>query len=117
MLHAYCELHRLGFAHSAEAFLGDRLVGGLYGVSLGSIFFGESMFAREPDASKAAFVALVRQLARWGFELIDCQQHTAHLARFGAVLWSRSCYLDALERCTARPTRRGAWRLTDEEST
>jgi leucyl/phenylalanyl-tRNA--protein transferase len=115
MLHAYCELHRLGFAHSAEAFAGDRLVGGLYGVSLGSIFFGESMFAREPDASKVAFVALVRQLAKWGFELIDCQQHTHHLARFGAVLWSRSCYLDALARCTARPTRRGAWRFTTEE--
>jgi leucyl/phenylalanyl-tRNA--protein transferase len=115
MLHAYCELHRLGFAHSAEAFAGDRLVGGLYGVSLGSIFFGESMFAREPDASKVAFVALVRQLAQWGFELIDCQQPTHHLARFGAVLWSRSCYLDALARCTARPTRRGAWRFTTEE--
>jgi leucyl/phenylalanyl-tRNA--protein transferase len=116
MLHAYCELHRLGFAHSAEAFLGDRLVGGLYGVSLGSIFFGESMFAREPDASKVTFVRLVRQLARWGFELIDCQQYTHHLARFGAVMWSRKCYLDALARCTARSTRRGAWRFDPEEA-
>jgi len=115
MRDAYCELHRLGFAHSAEAFEGDRLVGGLYGVSLGTIFFGESMFAREPDASKVAFVALARQLARWGFDLIDCQQHTHHLARFGAVLRSRSCYLDALARCTAHPTRRGAWRFTSEE--
>ena len=112
---AYCELHRLGFAHSAEAFAGDRLVGGLYGVSLGSIFFGESMFAREPDASKVAFVALVRQLVRWGFDLIDCQQHTQHLARFGAVLWTRSCYLEALACCTRRPTRRGAWRFDAEQ--
>jgi leucyl/phenylalanyl-tRNA--protein transferase len=114
MRYAYSELHRLGFAHSAEAFLGDRLVGGLYGVALGSIFFGESMFAREPDASKVAFVVLVRQLARWGFELIDCQQHTRHLARFGAVLWTRSCYLDALARCTAHPSRRGVWRLAPD---
>ena len=115
MQRAYCELHELGFAHSAEAFVDGRLVGGLYGVSLGSIFFGESMFAREPDASKAAFVVLVRELVRWGFDLIDCQQHTSHLARFGAVLWSRSCYLDALARCTARPTRRGAWRIAIDE--
>jgi leucyl/phenylalanyl-tRNA--protein transferase len=114
MLRAYCELHRLGFAHSAEAFADGRLVGGLYGVSLGSIFFGESMFAREPDASKVAFVVLVRQLVRWGFDLIDCQQHTRHLARFGAVLWTRSCYLDALARSAARPTRRGAWRLVPD---
>jgi leucyl/phenylalanyl-tRNA--protein transferase len=111
MRRAYCALHRLGYAHSAEAFADGRLVGGLYGVALGSIFFGESMFARMPDASKTAFVVLVRQLVRWGFELIDCQQHTRHLARFGAVLWSRSCYLDALARYIARPTRRGAWQL------
>jgi leucyl/phenylalanyl-tRNA--protein transferase len=116
MQHAYCALHEQGFAHSAEAFVDGRLVGGLYGVSLGSIFFGESMFARVPDASKVAFVVLVRQLVRWGFELIDCQQHTAHLARFGAVMWSRSCYLDALARCTARPTRRGVWHLAPEQA-
>jgi leucyl/phenylalanyl-tRNA--protein transferase len=116
MLAAYCELHRLGFAHSAEAFAGGRLVGGLYGVSLGSIFFGESMFAREPDASKVAFVALVRQLLRWNFDLIDCQQQTRHLARFGAVLWPRRCYLDALARCIERPTRRGAWSFDSEEN-
>ena len=115
MLDAYCELHRLGFAHSAEAFADGRLVGGLYGVSLGSIFFGESMFALAPDASKVAFVALVRQLQRWDFALIDCQQQTHHLERFGAVLWPRSCYLEALARCTRRPTRRGAWRFDSEE--
>ena len=116
MLDAYCELHRLGFAHSAEAFADGRLVGGLYGVSLGTIFFGESMFALVPDASKVAFVALARQLVRWDFELIDCQQQTPHLARFGAVLWPRSCYLEALARCIRCPTRRGAWRFDPEEA-
>jgi leucyl/phenylalanyl-tRNA--protein transferase len=115
MLRAYCELHRLGFAHSAEAFEDGRLVGGLYGVSLGSAYFGESMFARAPDASKAAFVTLVRQLERWGFDLIDCQQQTHHLARFGAVSWPRRRYLDALARAVARETRRGAWRFEEPE--
>ena len=115
MLDAYCELHRLGFAHSAEAFADGVLVGGLYGVSIGAVFFGESMFALVPDASKVAFVTLVRQLARWGIDLIDCQQQTHHLARFGAVLWPRSCYLEALARRTPRPTRRGVWRFDPEE--
>jgi leucyl/phenylalanyl-tRNA--protein transferase len=115
MLRAYCELHRLGFAHSAEAYQDGRLVGGLYGVSLGSVFFGESMFARAPDASKAAFATLVRQLERWGFDLIDCQQHTHHLARFGSVLWPRRRYLAALARGIARETRRGVWRFDAEE--
>ena len=72
MLEAYTELHRLGFAHSVEAWRGDALVGGVYGVSLGRIFFGESMFARESDASKVAFVHLVRQIEAWEFGLLDC---------------------------------------------
>jgi leucyl/phenylalanyl-tRNA---protein transferase len=114
MLGAYCELHQLGFAHSAEAYQDGQLVGGLYGVSLGSVFFGESMFARVPDASKAAFATLVPQLERWGFDLIDCQQHTHHLARFGAVLWPRRRYLEALARGVARETRRGVWRFSEE---
>ena len=84
MADAYGNLHELGFAHSAETWQDGELVGGLYGVSLGQSFFGESMFADRPDASKVAFVVLVRQLARWGFDLIDCQVHTDHLARFGA---------------------------------
>jgi leucyl/phenylalanyl-tRNA--protein transferase len=108
---AYAQLHALGFAHSAEAWEAGRLVGGLYGVSLGSIFFGESMFAARSDASKVAFVVLVRQLARWGFELVDCQIHTTHLERFGAVEWPRRRFLDALERGLERETRRGVWRL------
>ena len=108
---AYRELHRLGFAHSAEAWLGDRLVGGLYGVSLGAGFFGESMFAFEPDASKIAFVTLVRQLAAWGIGLIDCQVYTEHLARFGADLVPRDEFLAMLEDALEHPTRRGPWSL------
>jgi leucyl/phenylalanyl-tRNA--protein transferase len=108
---AYTRLHALGFAHSAEAWLDGRLVGGLYGVSLGGTFFGESMFADRTDASKAAFVALVHQLARWGFDLIDCQVHTGHLASLGAVEWPRQRFLAALARSLERPSRRGAWKL------
>jgi leucyl/phenylalanyl-tRNA--protein transferase len=113
MRDAYVRLHEQGFAHSAEAWQGDRLVGGLYGVSLGAAFFGESMFALRPDASKVAFVRLVETLAAWGFLLIDCQQHTPHLARFGAEAWPRRRFLRELARALEQPTRRGAWRLED----
>ncbi len=111
MTEAYSQLHDLGFAHSAEAWRDGRLVGGVYGVSLGSLFFGESMFALEPDASKVAFVALVEQLADWGLELVDCQVHTEHLERFGAVMWPRERYLDFLADAMVKPTLRGTWRL------
>jgi len=89
MVAAYERLHELGLAHSVEAWQDGELVGGVYGVALGSVFFGESMFYAQPDASKAAFVQLVRWLARAGFTLIDCQQTTAHLLRFGAQEISR----------------------------
>lgn len=108
---AYVDLHRGGLAHSAEAWRGDELVGGLYGVSLGAAFFGESMFARAPDASKAAFVTLVEQLVSWQIDLVDCQVYTEHLARFGAEEWPREQYLRALRAALLRPTRRGPWRL------
>jgi leucyl/phenylalanyl-tRNA---protein transferase len=111
MLEAYVELHRLGFAHSAEAFHDGALVGGLYGVSLGAAFFGESMFAHAPDASKIAFATLVRQLERWGITLVDCQVKTAHLTRFGATEWPRARFLEALEAALEVPTRKGPWRL------
>lgn len=111
MQEAYVTLHTLGFAHSAEAWRDGKLVGGLYGVSLGSCFFGESMFALEPDASKVAFVTLVRALQAWNFTLIDCQQETEHLARFGATAWPRKAFLEALEEALQAPTRRGAWAL------
>ncbi|MBX7100683.1 MAG: leucyl/phenylalanyl-tRNA--protein transferase [Myxococcaceae bacterium] len=111
MRKAYAEWHRLGFVHSCEAWSDGELVGGLYGVSLGGVFFGESMFARAPDASKAAFVTLVRYLAARGIELIDCQQQTAHLERFGAQPWPRERFLARLAELVDRPTLRGPWVL------
>lgn len=111
MIEAYVELHRRGLAHSAEAWSEGELVGGLYGVSLGSAFFGESMFATRPDASKVAFVTLVQQLARWGIDLVDCQVKTDHLARFGAVEQPRRRFLAALGEAMTRETRLGPWRL------
>lgn len=116
MIAAYCELHELGFAHSAEAWIGAELVGGLYGVSLGSSFFGESMFADRSDASKLAFATLVGQLERWSFALVDCQVHTDHLAGFGAVGWPRESFLDALRLSLEEPTRRGPWQLDEPAS-
>jgi leucyl/phenylalanyl-tRNA--protein transferase len=109
MVDAYVKLHELGFAHSIEAWAGDQLVGGLYGVSLGAAFFGESMFAKAPDASKVAFVACVRQLDAWGIGLIDCQVHTEHLERFGAYEVPRLRYLELLQTALDEPTKRGKW--------
>jgi len=111
MLSAYCELHTLGFAHSCEAWLDGELVGGIYGVSLGRAFFGESMFARASDASKVALVYLARQIEAWGFDFLDCQAHTPHTERLGAREWPRDDFLDALDRALEAPTRRGPWRL------
>jgi leucyl/phenylalanyl-tRNA--protein transferase len=111
MMDAYSRLFELGFAHSVEAWRGDELVGGLYGVSLGAAFFGESMFARAPDASKIAFVACVRQLDAWGIGLIDCQVHTEHLERFGAYEVPRLRYLELLARALDEPTKRGRWKF------
>lgn len=111
MLEAYCQLHALGFAHSCESWLDGELVGGIYGISLGRAFFGESMFARASDASKVALVHLVRQIEAWGFDFLDCQAHTPHTERLGAREWPRDVFLDALERALEAPTRRGQWRL------
>jgi leucyl/phenylalanyl-tRNA--protein transferase len=111
MREAYVELHRRGVAHSAEAWCDGELCGGLYGVSLGGAFFGESMFAARPDASKVAFVTLMRQLAAWGIDLVDCQVKTAHLARFGAREQPRAEFLRALREAMSRPTRFGPWSL------
>ena len=111
MQKAYGKLHELGFAHSAEAWMDGQLVGGLYGVSLGRAFFGESMFARVDDASKVAFATLARQLERWGFHFIDAQVHTQHLERFGARLIPRAEYLEKLEQALQHPARRGPWKL------
>ena len=108
---AYCELARLGVAHSIEAWDGDTLAGGLYGVALGRVFFGESMFARRSDASKVALVHLVRQLRRWGFPLIDCQMSTSHLASLGGQNVSRAEFLDVVRRHVHAPPVTVPWRL------
>ena len=111
MIRAYERLHALGFAHSAEAYREGRLVGGLYGVAMGAVFFGESMFTREDDASKVALVRLRDQLMAWGFEMIDCQVPTPHMARLGATAWERRRFLRALQQALRVPTRRGAWTI------
>jgi leucyl/phenylalanyl-tRNA--protein transferase len=110
---AYNTLHEMGYAHSAEAWRDGELVGGLYGVGLGNLFSGESMFTHASDASKIAFVWLTRQLQRWGTEVIDCQIHTAHLERFGAQELSRQHYLELLQTIIHAPTRPGPWRFDD----
>ena len=111
LMDAFVEMHRLGWAHSAECFLDGELAGGLYGMALGGCFFGESMFTLSPDASKVAFVHLVRQLEAWGFDLVDCQLETDHLARFGAVAVPRADFGAKLERALIRPNRKGRWRF------
>ena len=115
MQHAYRVLHELGFAHSAEAWAEGQLVGGVYGVSLGAAFFAESMFTRRSNAAKVAFVHLARQLEAWGFHFIDCQMHSDHVERFGAVDWERPYFLTALARALRQPTRRGRWVPSDPQ--
>ena len=100
---AYGRLHNQGHAHSVESWRDGKLVGGLYGVSIGRMFFGESMFARESDASKVALVHLVTQLRKWEFPIVDCQQQTAHLASLGARPIPRSTFAEALERLVHCP--------------
>ncbi len=113
MRDAYVELHEAGFAHSVECRQDGQLVGGLYGVSLGAAFFGESMFSRASNASKAALARLVRQLDAWGIRLIDCQMTTPHLRRLGGREVPRAVFLNLLHRAMAHPTRSGRWRFTD----
>ena len=109
MLEAYIRLHTLGYAHSAEAWVEGELAGGLYGISLGGAFFGESMFARRSNASKVAFVSLMASLSSWGIDLVDCQVHTELLEAFGAEMWPRARFTEALKTCMAKETRRGPW--------
>jgi leucyl/phenylalanyl-tRNA--protein transferase len=115
MLEAYVRLHRLGFAHSFEAWDGESLAGGLYGVSLGAAFFGESMFADRPDASKVALVRAVEWLAARGVKLVDCQVRTEHLVRFGAHEISRASFLRRLATALRQPTQRGRWSMEERE--
>lgn len=114
MIAAYERLHRLGLAHSIEVWDGDpraggRLAGGLYGVAIGRIFFGESMFSRATDASKIALTHLCQRLSEWGFELIDCQMHTEHLASLGAQTMRRRAFVDRLARLCTPPQPSAHW--------
>jgi leucyl/phenylalanyl-tRNA---protein transferase len=111
---AYGELHRRGHAHSVEAWAGDELAGGLYGVSIGRMFYGESMFSRASDASKVALAFLVRQLTRWRFEMVDCQMSTVHLASLGAREIPRREFMARLKELTAAEPVAAPWRLDDD---
>lgn len=111
MIAAYTQLHELGVAHSVETWINGELAGGLYGIALGRAFYGESMFTQVPDASKIAFVHLVRQLQRWGFGVIDCQMNTAHLARFGAREIPRADFIAQLNNLVNLPAVPTPWRF------
>lgn len=113
MIAAYAQLHRIGQAHSVETFLDDKLVGGLYGVSLGRVFFGESMFHEVSDASKMALWALCDQLCKWDFELIDCQMSTPHLKSLGAVEMARDDFIEKVKVGTQRKAPDGDWGLVE----
>jgi leucyl/phenylalanyl-tRNA---protein transferase len=110
MQDAYLDLHRQGIAHSVEVWLHDELVGGLYGLAIGQLFFGESMFSRADNASKVGFATLVNQLQQWGFVLIDCQMPTEHLHSFGARAISRQDFADYLQAHLDQPNS-ADWRI------
>jgi len=109
MMGAYGQLHESGFAHSVEAWFKGELAGGLYGVSIGKCFFGESMFTRVNNASKVALVALVDYLRKMSFDMIDCQITTGHLMRFGAREIPRNLFLTLLKKSLSAPTIKGQW--------
>jgi leucyl/phenylalanyl-tRNA--protein transferase len=109
MQEAYERLHRLGYAHSVETWFHGELAGGLYGVSLGKAFFGESMFHRRTDASKVALAALVERLKSWDFHFIDAQMTTEHLLRLGATELPRRIFLRRLAEALKSPTKKGKW--------
>jgi len=97
MIEGYCKLHELGYAHSVEAWYEEKLVGGLYGISIGKCFFGESMFSTKSNASKAAFITLCKKLEEQGYIMVDCQVYTEHLESLGAVNISREKFLELLK--------------------
>ncbi len=109
MMEAYIRLHQMGFAHSAESWLNGELVGGIYGISLGRCFFGESMFFRQTNASKVALATLVQQLITWDFHMIDAQVTSEHLIRLGAKDIPRRIFLERLEIALRYPTLKGSW--------
>ena len=114
MMRAYAQLAGLGYAHSVEAWVDGELAGGLYGVAVGRIFYGESMFSRRSNASKVALAWLARQLDRWRFDLIDCQMSTGHLASLGAREIPRANFLRHLERGAALPPVPSPWTIDDD---
>ena len=116
MRRAYCKLHDQGYAHSVESWFEGELVGGLYGVSLGNWFFGESMFSQVSDASKAALNILISQLRAWDFEWIDCQIMNPHLDSLGAINIRRAEYLDLLAQNKISTTRKYRWNLIQDVS-
>lgn len=107
---AYIKLHELGIAHSVEAWHGGTLSGGLYGIALGQVFFGESMFHRQTDASKVAFVTLVQKLKDWDYQLVDCQVHTQHLSSLGAQSIARNQFAKLLEQYCNKAVQPTAWK-------
>ncbi len=109
MVQSYSILHAKGYAHSVEVWNGEELVGGLYGVSLGKVFFGESMFSKESNASKVGFITLVKYLIAHDYELIDCQQETAHLKSLGGENISRKAFLEIVNKNQAHPDLPGRW--------
>lgn len=109
MIDAYIKLNKIGLAHSVEAWKNGNLAGGLYGVSIGSCFFGESMFSKESNASKAAFITLVEILEKLNFSIIDCQVYTNHLKSLGARLISRKKFIDILKTSIRKQTVAGSW--------
>lgn len=109
MIRAYTSLHRLGYAHSVEVFSGTRRVGGLYGLAIGQMFFGESMFSSVPGGSKVAVAGLARALDAAGWPLIDCQVENPHLASLGAVTLPRADYVEQIELLCKRPGLMGKW--------
>ena len=111
MTEAYCRLHHMGFAHSVECWQNDELAGGLYGISLGGVFFGESMFSLRANSSKVALASLVRTLQDWDFDLIDCQLKTQHFMQFGAREIPGAEFQKLLSKSLSRPTRIGKWQL------
>jgi leucyl/phenylalanyl-tRNA---protein transferase len=111
MKEAYIRLHGLGYAHSVESWFAGKLAGGLYGVSLGKCFFGESMFHFETDASKVALATLVERLKNWGFHFIDAQMTTEHMLKLGAKEMPRRLFLKRLQSALRHPTKRGRWRI------
>lgn len=111
MIEGYTRVHELGYAHSVEVWQSGELVGGLYGIALGRVFFGESMFAKVSNASKFGFITLVKTLRKAGFQLIDCQQETAHLASLGARSIPRKKFLSVLKENDLSQTIRGNWQV------